>query len=478
MNRWNKPFEIAVMAAMILWTNIALGEDNQSSPRLFGDMVGLNVKYSQGEPAADIGLLKELRVKWVRDCAGWGEVEKVPGEYVFPQEFSDRLKFYKENGIGVCYILAYENPKAYPDTAQKPLNSINAEAYGRYAVAAAKYLKASGVRFVLEIWNEPHNFVLGKKVGGQWNGKLPSPWVDHYISMVGEAVRQVKAYDPAVRLLDDDDMWIIHYWFLEKGLPKDLDGFAFHPYAGASFGPEMAAVGQDTSWAKPFTMTDADRSMQSAVRRLRDQGVAKMGKTPALWATEWGWSVNDKAPFSTLTPDGHMNEEAVASYVPRAFITAAAAGVETVLWFSSYDGPDGPMGLRSNDGKRRQAFGAFKTMTKQLGAYTLVKHVVGTDHLTSGVQAYLFHGDDGYKLVAWDVDGTAGALLSEKASGKIQIADLQGRAVRIENGADGRGRLALSQSPIYIAGISGDVAMELEPPAGSAAPVYLFPASR
>ena len=32
--------------------------------------------------------------------------------------------------------------------------------------------------------------------------------------------------------------------------------------------------------------------------------------------------------------------------------------METVLWFSSYDDGDGPMGLRSNDGKRRKAFGA------------------------------------------------------------------------------------------------------------------------
>lgn len=459
------------------WFTTVSAPAQTPAPRTFGDMVGLNTKFTQGEPQKDIPLLTELGVKWVRDCVGWHDVERTPGNYEFPQSYRDRLKFYKDNGIGVCYLLAYQNEKAYPDSPDKPHNSLDPEAYGRYAVEAAKFLKASGVRFVLEVWNEPHNFTLQKKLGGEWNAKPPSPWVDHYIKLVNETVKQVKAYDPSVRVIDDEDMWISHYWFLEKGLPKELDGFAFHPYAGASAGPEMAAVGQETGWAKPFTMTDADRSFHSAVRRLREQAVTKMGKTPALWATEWGWAVGDKSPFTTLTPDGKCTEETVAAYLPRAFITAAASGVETVLWFSSYDSVDGPMGLRKNDGKPRKSFGSFKTMTQQLGHSTLTDHLIGSDHLTSGVQAYLFHATEGDKVVLWDVDGKATFIVTAKDlhPDAIHIIDVQGQPVPIETAKDGRLLLNLSQSPIYVTGLPPELSIGRAPSTAPATPMYLFP---
>ena len=111
--------------------------------------------------------------------------------------------------------------------------------------------------------------------------------------MVQAAVNEVKTFDPAVRLLSDDDMWVVHYWFLEAGLPRNLDGFAVHPYTPGI--PERAAIAADTDWVRPFTAVDPDRSFTSAVRRLRDQGTAKFARTPEVWVTEWGWPVG---PFT------------------------------------------------------------------------------------------------------------------------------------------------------------------------------------
>lgn len=261
---------------------------SQSLPpasRPLGDMVGLNVKFSQGQPMRELPELKDLGVRWVRDGVPRAEFEPEPGRYpaAFTGDFARRLAYYKANRIGVVFLLAYQNDKAYPDTPQQPNHQYDAEAYGRYAAAVAKLMKASGVRFVLEIWNEPHNFGLAKAFGGTWNGKPPAPWLDHYIQMVDAAVADVKAVDPKIMLLDCDDMWVVHYWFLEKGLPPALDGFAFHPYAAL---PERAAVDQNTDWVKPFTAVDADGTFTSAVRRLRDAGRRKLGHAPQLWATE------------------------------------------------------------------------------------------------------------------------------------------------------------------------------------------------
>ncbi|MDF2440513.1 MAG: hypothetical protein JWN98_1497 [Abditibacteriota bacterium] len=447
-----------------------------STGRTFGDTVGLNVKYSQGEPQSDLPLLKELGVKWVRDTITWSEVEPSEGRLVgFPAAFQERLNFYKANNIGIDVILAYENSTAYPASPENPLNPINAPAYGRYAAHVARLLKASGVRFVLEIWNEPHNFIIAKMAGGEWNAKSPSPWVDHYLKMVASAVEQVKAVDPQIKLLSQDDMWIIHYWFLEQGLPKALDGISFHPYWNeGSVGPEMTAVGQETSWTKPFTVVDDDRSLHSAVRRLREQAQIKMGKTPAMWSTEVGAAIGNKTRPSMLTPDGVATEDAIAAYVPRTFITSANAGIEATFWFSSYDSVDGPMGLRANDGTRRKAFGAFKTMTQQLNAYTLARHVIGHNHRTSGAQAYHFRGPQGDKHVLWNVDGQADFVVTSKTRGAVQITDLQGRTVPLKKMADNRVVLSLSQSPIYVNGLQSTLTIERAPSPVATNPVYLF----
>ena len=114
---------------------------------------------------------------------------------------------------------------------------------------------------------------------------------------------------------------------------------------------------------------------------------------------------------------------------------SAAAGVETVLWFSSYDSVDGPMGLRSNDGKKRKSFGAFRTMTRKLGAFTLGKHLIGGDHRSSGVQVYQFNHPSGGKHVPLDIDGTETFVVSAKF--------LRSQSVRITGGPH-RSDLSLS----------------------------------
>lgn len=446
---------------------------NAAPARPFREILGLNVKYSQGEPVADLPLLDDLGVRWVRDNVGWAEMEPAPGRFVdFPPAFWERLRFYKAHNIGVLFGLWYDNPDAYPNTPENPHHSVDAEAYGRYAVEVARRLKASGVRFVLEIWNEPHNFVLGKLVGGSWNAKPPSPWVDRYVRMVGQAVGQVKAFDPRIPLLEDEDMWVSHYWFLEMGLPRALDGFAFHPYGSGL--PEAAAVDQNTDWAKPFTLVDADRSLRSAVRRLRDRGREKLGHAPALWATEWGWKIGDPTAYGPAT------EEIVAEFVPRAYVTAAASGVEAVFWFSSYDSVDGAMGLRANGGRRRKAYGAFKTMSRELGPYALARHVIGSDHLTSGVQAFLFRGPAGSKHVLWDIDGVETVRVKSTAptNGKrtppVRIADVLGDPVPVRRAKDGRIELTLSPAPIYVTGLPDNLSLESPSAALAAKPVYLF----
>ncbi len=419
---------------------------------LFRELVGLNVKFGQGQPLTDLPMLVDLGVSWARDHVNWGVVEPVAGKYVpFPPDFQRRLAFYREHDIGVVFLLAYQNTTAYPPTAAAPFRQIDPAAFGRYAAEAARQLKAAGVRFVLEIWNEPHNFVIRQLLGGSWNGKPPAPWLTHYVRMTHEAVRQVKAIDPGIKLLSDDDMWVIHYWFLEAGLPKNLDGFAVHPY---SLGiPELAAVTQDTDWVKPFVVVDADGSVQSAVRRLRNRGTEKLARTPEMWITEWGYRLEE------ATREGVVTEQLIATYLPRAYITAKAAGVQALCWFSARDSVDGKMGLLANDGTRRRSYTALKTLSANLGDAVYVGQLTGKDHPTRGVQSFLFRSESSRTLVVWNIGPGTARLRLPGELGAASLRDVDGVSVAPERDATGVASLAIGASPIYVrvAGHAGTV---------------------
>jgi len=346
---------------MLALNNVCHADDTMTQ-RLFGDSMCLGVKFSQGQPVQDLEMLKTLGVKWVREEIAWSSIEPRKGTYnPLPESLKARLNFYKANNIGVIFIMAYENGVAYPNSAEAPNDFVNPVAFGRYAAYMARQLKDAGVKFAVELWNEPHNSAFAKKehFGGNWQGAPPSPWVDHYVKMVAEAVKRVKAVDVNIPVMTDDDMWVVHYHFLEKGLPSALDGFAVHPYVNGP--PEITAVAHDTDWTRPYQVVDQDRSFESAVRRLKEQGEKKLGKTPKIWITEWGYAVGGN---STTGP---LSESKIALYLPRAFILSASAGAETMCWFSSMDGPDGPMGLKTNDGRYRPAFDAYVKLSETLG---------------------------------------------------------------------------------------------------------------
>lgn len=410
---------------------------------VFGDSTCLGVKFSQGQPLSELRTLKELGVRWVRDSIDWSVLEPQAGHFVdeLPATFKARLNFYKANNIGLIAMLAYGNQRAYPDTPENPTASISPDKFSDYAAYVAKALKKEGVEFVLEVFNEPHNY-LPKRVGGKWNGMPPSPWVPHYVAMVNQTISKVHALDPNIQVFSQDDMWHLQYWFMENGLSKDVAGFTVHPYNGSALGPEIAPVAYDTDWTRPFHVVDKDRSFASAVRRLKEQGIAKLGKAPAVWITEWGWLVDG------AWERGKFTEETIAAFLPRAFIIAAFAGVEKTCWFSAQDSVDGAMGLSDNRLRRRPAYHALAYMNQRLGNAKLVKQMIGERTPTKGVQAYLFQTDDSYIVAAWQIDaadGQPGAALSIDRLVKPEITDIYGNAVTPTSGS-----VELGISPIYI----------------------------
>lgn len=411
-------------------------------PPTFGDTLGLGVKFLQGQPLTTLPMLEDLGVHWVREHIPWRAVEPSPGRYVgFPANLQRQLAYYKEQGIGLVALLTLAND-VYAVPGQ-PASNFNPEAFGRFALYAAQELSKLGIPFVLEVGNEPHNSALPKLLGGQWNGHPPSPWVGHYVAMVNAAVAQVKAWNPAVKLLAQDDMWVLHYRFLEAGLDKRLDGLSVHPYTGT---PEVAAVAADTDWVRPFTAVDPDRSFASAVRRLREAARAKWGRSPEIWVTEWGWATAEGlSPVKNGVP-----EHTVASYLPRAFVLAAEAGVTATLWFSSQDAVDGPMGLTTNNRIRREAYQAYRTLSRVLGPATHWQRLLGAQGIHAEGTVFRFDRPDGQVvLVAWQARTGLAQSLSLPHAHEARVLSLLGDEQASESGAQGMD-IPLTAAPVYV----------------------------
>jgi hypothetical protein len=442
---------LAIACASVVIPTGARSDELPAKSPLFGASVGLGGKFQQGQSLETLPMLKDLKVKWVREHVYWAAVELSPGTYGdLPANLRQQLAYYKANDIGLVALLTLANGKTTPATPAEVAVQSDPDAFGRFAAQAARLLKAEGVRFVLEVGNEPHNSHLVKALGGQWNGKPPSPWLDHYVRMVNAAVREVKAYDPQVKVLAGDDMWVIDYWMLEAGLDPRLDGLTVHPYTPGA--PEITAIASDTDWVRPFVGVDPDRSFRSAFTRLRSAATKKLGHPVEIWVTEMGWPVAEGTP----PPGGSVPERTVAAYLPRSFMLAAEAGVENFCWFSSQDSVDGPMGLTRNDRSHRMAYDAFKTMTSELGTLRFARRLEGEQGTAATVQTFLFTDDRVDVIAAWHARNVAGSelVVPQGSLRELVVTDLLG-VKRTLKPTNGQFTVALDAGPVYVRLASG-----------------------
>lgn len=365
----------------------------------FGDTFGMVVKFSQGQPASQLQALPELGVKWVRDTVPWADVERTPGEFTpFPTEFRDRLAFYKKHDIGVVFILAYANTRAYPLSGPDRLASFNADHMARYALWVADQFKAAGVRFALEVWNEPHNFQMREFLGGHADGRPPSPWMTHYARMIRAVSAKVKSRHPDAPILSSEDLWEAHRHLAETGLlPEDFADIGIHPYVhGPHDGPEFLAPPMAQRLKGLLGLEAAAESFDAAQRALREFTKGKTGTMPDLWITEWGWRIGWAVNAGTL------DEQGVAAMLPRAYMVGAASGAKATFWFSMHDSVDGPWGLIDSRQVTRPAFKAMRVMNQQVGRMTLTGWLGGQAPNKPGVCGMVFQKGTERKVALWN----------------------------------------------------------------------------
>jgi hypothetical protein len=110
------------------------------------------------------------------------------------------------------------------------------------------------------------------------------------------------------------------------------------------------------------------------------------------------------------------------------------------------------MGLTRNDNSKRDSYYAYRTLSEQLGDYTLVQHLFGSDHPADGVQGFLFASALGKKLVVWNVSGLQNAITFTDNSNTAKAVDALGRLFPITKVSSGKYQIKVGARPIYISG--------------------------
>jgi len=436
----------------------------------FGEAIGIGAPFTQYTPLA-VGApwILDLRVKWMREDMNTGPVNPSPGVYRFDAgreskypTMHERFQFYADNNINVVVLLYGRNPTAYPD---EPRGYYRVGAYGDYALAVAKQLETYGFEFVLEIMNEPHG-IMKQTFGGHQQGGSPgggvAPWMKRYVAMANDAIQKVKAHNPKIKIITDDDLWICHYWMVQAGIDNRLDGFAIHPY-------HKPFPGKGNNYNVPYwKMVNDDQSRRSNLQRVRHEYESKLGHSVAPYSTEVGFSIGEEGGAHDT-----QKEEVIAAYLPREFIIEFAAGVEVIQWFAlkmPFPKFGDPFGLVENATlKKRMPYAAMKTMVQQLGDYYMIDQIAGRTNTVAGTQAYLFKNDaDNCKVAIWDImddskdisaTRTVRIDLNAAKPDKVQLHDIYGKQLKKTFDSKGYLQLEIGISPIYVDGVGRDVTL-------------------
>ncbi len=347
---------------------------------------GMNthILYPNGETVVLPSLLRLAGIRWVRDAACWGQVEKTAGQYQIPPLYTQYLSALRSYGIHSLALLAYDNVPVHPSVTQG-----GAKAYGNYAQFVAGRLRGQVDAF--EIWNEPHSF--GNMTPAQ------------YATVLHEGAAGVRRGNPDATVVGiggaSPGGWSLHFLpgVEEAGYLGDMDTFSIHPYLS----PHTAEIGYRTT-GSPFPLAclpDGD----ALTGGYRSKLVPRRGVSPRIWITEMGW------------PSNRCGLRAQAQQIARMYLTTAVHGLiyaHTFLYDFICDGvapaeDEHNFGVVNRDYSIRPAFAAIAAAAQAIEGKPFLRSLPCAD---DSVQAHLFGTEDAPVLAVWVTELSRAEALS------------------------------------------------------------------
>ena len=374
----------------------------------------------------------------VRDDAIWDWHEKKRGEIVFTENFRAMVQALMVRGILFDCVLGGKN-----DLYENPLD---ADAFARYATAAATAAREFGVGVRLfEIFNEPHNFHFPRVYlpeGMEYTRFQCDPkalWVQKHAELTRKAADAIRAVLPDANVgVGSEDWWDLFKQMLANApIARKGDVVAIHPYDHFQPRPEG-------NWF-----------FRDGGRALRETLLAN-GGADRIAMTECGWTTYDATGGGTHAHVGNYPSSTLveqAQYIVRYYLLARQHGIEFACQYDFMD--DGPrrdhtehnFGFVRQDATPKPSFAAVAAMTRLVGdAEPLGSR--SSDEAAWRLYAFALPGGR-FVHAAWAVHGECAAALPESLpSGSARCLDLMGNEIPMPLDADGK--LMLTERPLYI----------------------------
>ncbi len=279
---------------------------------------------------ADLGLIGQAGLGWVRDTVSWRQIEPRPGVYQLPDDLKPRLALAHEKGLRVLLILHKQNDEY--------LDVFDPAAYAKAAAFLASSL--DGCADGIEILNEPFLSSYARFYGGTWNGKGPSPWIRHYHTLLVQAADAIKRSNPRMLVIGlGGNPEPANLRIISLGLPATVDAVSLHPY-GFRYPPEMVPYFPRLLDRDGLVCADEEGSLESLVGIYRT-ALARFGAKQEIWFTEWGYPNHlggDESLYMAYTP------EASAQYTTRRMAESLRLGVDASFQYDFQDDFEGEPG--------------------------------------------------------------------------------------------------------------------------------------
>lgn len=393
-----------------------------------------------------LGLARLARVSWVRFPISWAQVEP---QNVDPDQFTWTAA---DNAITEAALSGHRliativgNPSWAATYAQGPIDQTEISEFAEFVEELVERYDGDGYRDApgspvvnhWEFYNEPdgdNRWAAAQGVGAYWGR-----YGVEYAEMLCAANHAAKmsnlnskvvfgglAYD-----LFTDQGGSFHREFLDDvlgaggGLCFDVMNFHYYP----SFESHWVAYGYGIIGKATFLR-----------QKLQSYGVSK-----PFVVTESGW-------YSNQSSSGPGSPEIQARYVVKLFAQAAAANLQSMVWFSWVD-PGDPyeaFGLLDESGNPKLSFEVYQVAAEKIGL-SQFGQICATG---SYVEGYQFVDSLGKPLyIFWSRDEL---MRSVSVPGRqVRVLNMQGELIRTARDGDdgllnGWVPVAVDANPIYV----------------------------
>jgi polysaccharide biosynthesis protein PslG len=389
--------------------------------------VGVNIHFITGHQR-DLELVAAAGFKFIRMDFAWSNIERSKGEYDW-SEYEQLLGNLEQRGLRAIFILDYSHP-LYEETvtSPEPLSGVihkttaspqhpeSIAAYARWAAAAAAHFH--GRRILWELWNEPN--------GNFW---APKPDAQQYTTLALAAAKAIREADPQAVIIGPATSgfpWEFLETFLKSGVLEYLDAVSVHPYRNPKRSPETAVADYQK------------------LRQLIDRYAPAARKDPLpILSGEWGYS----------SFPGGVSLQTQADYAARQQLVNLLNGIPLSIWYDWKNDGEDPKENEHNFGtvlpdlKRKPAYVAIQTLTRELSGYHIVRRLPLADEKDYALLCANAAGQQ--KVAAWTLGEPHAADLELGPKPPGQTAGVTGSGQ--SSAAKTRFLISLTAAPQYVA---------------------------